>query len=53
MYARIRERKLKKCWIKPKVKRPPGPGVDHTKYVLKSLEEIDNGKDQYLHYAQV
>ena len=50
MYARKRERELKKyrpAPTRPRSKGVPRPtggaGVDHTKYVLKALEDIDSG----------
>lgn len=46
MYARKRERELKKyrpAPTRPKSKGTAGAGVDHTKYVLKALEDIDSG----------
>ena len=47
MYARKRERELKKyrpAPTKPRSKGMPGASVDHTKHLLKALEDIDNGK---------
>lgn len=47
MYARKRERELKKyrpAPTRPRSKGTSGAGGDHTKYVLKALEEIDIGK---------
>ena len=51
MYARKREREMKK--YRPAPARPrskgtvphaaTGAGADHTKYVLKALEDIDSG----------
>ena len=47
MYARKREREMKKYRPTPTRQKskgaPPGTGVDHTKYVLKALEDIDSG----------
>ena len=47
MYARKRERELKRyrpAPTRPQTKGSSGAGMDHTKYVLKSLEEIDTGE---------
>lgn len=42
MYARKREQQLRR--IKPSLTKPVGAsGRDYTKFILKSLEEIDTG----------
>ena len=54
MYARKRERELKKyrpAPTRPRSKGTSGPGGDHTKYVLKALEDIDSGKTAKLLYT--
>ena len=47
MYARKREREMKKyrpAPTRPRSKEMPGAGMDHTKYVLRALEDIDSGE---------
>lgn len=56
MYARKREQELKKyrpAPTRPRSKGTPGESVDHSKYVLRALEDIDSGRSRVILHIRI